>query len=70
MTMSEAQKVPVNLLSEINHGDKTFSWICTCLRDNTFSKWSCNEAWKCMWAKVLDKNEILKCFNVIFFISK
>ena len=25
MTMSEAQKVPVNLLSEINHGDKTFS---------------------------------------------
>ena len=70
MTMSEAQKVPVNLLSEINNGDKTFSWICTCLRDNPFSKWSCNEAWKCMWAKVLDKNEILKCFNVIFFISK
>ena len=38
-------------------------------RQPNFKNGSCNEVWKYMQAKLLDKNEILRCFNVMFFIG-
>ena len=63
MMMSEVPKCLINLLAEISNMNLLMS-----SQQPSYQNGPHNEVWKCIQAKKLDKNKILKCFNVMFFI--
>ena len=62
MVISESSKILINLLAEVSNKTQHFYES-----KNHFQNGSRNKVSKCIQAKILDKNEILNCFNVMFF---
>ena len=70
MAMLEAPKFFINIMTEISSNSyDIFMNQHISSQQPYFQNSIRNEVWKCMQAKILDKNKILKCCNVIFLLK-